>query len=170
VSALRTYLEEVREGGYEDKHEPLFVAAWEHLEAAYLDRIFAAIATDGEWRDRFRAGARETVLLVEAHRPEARFLTAEALLVGPVGRARQRALGDRLIALVDSAREELEEPDLIPRITAGWIVGVFFDRIYRRCINDSEPELTRQLPELMFLGVSAYLGTRAGMEELSSPL
>jgi hypothetical protein len=44
-----------------------------------------------------------------------------------------------------------------------------FDRIYRRFVTDPGPDLGSQLPELMFLAVSSYFGTEAGMEELATP-
>ncbi|MDX6635473.1 MAG: hypothetical protein QOF06_1676 [Solirubrobacterales bacterium] len=165
MKALDAYLQAVAEEGYRDGHGPLFVAAWEHLEASYLARLDAAIGSDGEWRDRFRAGATETVELVEAYPREARFLAVEALTVGPLGRDRQRALGSRLAGLIDSARGELDAPDLIPPATGGWIVGIFFDRIYKRCTSGVGPDLPSQLPELMFLANAVFFGTEAGFAE-----
>lgn len=164
------YLRELTEKGFREHDAPRFLWVWEHLEAAYFAQIAAAVDGHQDWRERFRAAATETARLVEEHRAEARFVIVDALCAGDLGRERQRDLGARIAELIDSARAELVEPDAIPASTAQWIVGIFFDRVYRRCAGDgSGADLISQLPELMFLAISAYFGTEAGLEELVSP-
>jgi hypothetical protein len=145
-----------------------FLATWKRIEADYLDRMSLVTAPYGEWRDRFRAAATETARLVEAYPAQARFVAVDALAAGKLGRGCQAALGARLAALVDSARSEIEDPEAVPAATASWIVGIFFDRVYRRCATGADPDLPSQLPELMFLAISAYFGTEAGLGELVS--
>lgn len=147
----------------EDEH---FLATWRRIETSYLARMSAVTALHEEWRDRFRAAATETARLVEAHPAEARFVAVDSLAAGELGRECQAALGARLAALLDSARLELEDPDAVPAATAPWVVGIFFDRVYRRCATGAGRDLPSQLPELMFLAISAYFGTEAGLEEL----
>lgn len=148
---------------------PLELADWDRLEAAYFERMYAVVAPFDEWRDRFRAAATETLRLVEAHPAEARFMVVDALFASEVGRERERALRARIVELIDSARDELEDPDAVPEATAPWIAGIFFDRIYRRFGSDAGPDLPSQLPELLFLAISAYFGTEAGLRELIPP-
>lgn len=143
-----------------------FARRWERLEAAYFARIEATIEPFSGWRDRFRAGATETARLVEAHPAEARFFAVEALAAGEAGRRYRQRLASRLAAALDTARAELPEPDLVPEATSGWIVAIFFARVHRRCTRPGGPDLPSQLPELMFLAVSAYFGTEAGLQEL----
>jgi hypothetical protein len=144
-----------------------FAAEWDRLEADYLGRLAQACEGLSGWRERFRAAARMTVQLVEENPQQARFMTVEALTMGEPGRRRQQALGARLAACVVGAREQLENPAGVPPATAPWVVGVFFDRIYRRFVSDPGPDLASQLPELMFIAVSCYFGTEAGLEELT---
>lgn len=167
MSALDSYLQTVAaEGGYrEEEHGGLFTAAWAELEAGFLARIQAAVEPWSGWQERFRAGARETAVLVETRRREARFMVIEAIAVGDRGRQRQKALGKRIAAFLDTAREELEEPDAVPPATAQWIVSIFFDRIYRRCASGSGADLRQQLPELQFLATTAFFGMGAGLAE-----
>jgi AcrR family transcriptional regulator len=146
--------------------EECFASAWQDLEDAYLTRVESAYGQEQDWRDRFRAGALETFRLAEAHPVAARFLAVAALSAGELGRARQRALGSRIAALVDTVRDELGEPEAVPAITSRWIVSIFFDRIYRHFASADGPDLISQLPELMFLSVSVYFGTEAGLAEL----
>jgi hypothetical protein len=166
VSELQAYLEELRVGGYADADAPRFEAAWDELEAAYLDRLRESCPADATWRERLSAAATTTIELVEAHPSFARFLVVDSLGLCELGRQRSRLFGERLAALVDTARADLDEPERPPPATAVWIVAIFFDRIYRRFTGDADPSLDAQLPELMFLAVSAYFGTAAGLEEL----
>jgi AcrR family transcriptional regulator len=150
-----------------DGLEECFALAWDELEGAYLARIAAVYEVEEDWRDKFRAGAMETARLVDAYPHPARFLAVAALSAGELGRARQRAFGSRIAALLDTAREQIPDPDAAPpEITSRWIVSIFFDRIYRRLTAPAGPDLVSQLPELMFLAISSYFGTEAGLAEL----
>jgi len=166
VSSLDRYLAEFAEHGLQDGDEQRFRTVWERLESAYFARVALATEPWGEWRDRFRAGAQETARLVEDFPQAARFLIVDAIAAGDLARERHRLLVSRLVALIDTARAELAEPEKVPESTAGWIVAMFFDRIYRRCTSNLPPDLPSQVPELMFLAISAYFGTEAGLEEL----
>lgn len=143
-----------------------FGAAWDGLAGAYLERLESAYRDESEWRDKFRAAAWETARLAEAHPRAARFLAVAALSAGALGQARQRRLGRHLVALIDTAREQVEDPDAVPAITARWIALLFFDRIYRRFTSPGGPDLVSQVPELMFLAVTPFFGVRAGLAEL----
>lgn len=157
------------ENGFHPVDADRFDASWDRLESAYLERMAAALAPFTAWRDRLHAGATETARWVEAHPAEARFLTVDSLAAGEAGRRRQAALATRLAIALDSAREELADPDSVPEGTSSWIVALFFNRIYRRCVAPAGPDLPSQLPELLFLAISAYFGTEAGLEELMPP-
>jgi AcrR family transcriptional regulator len=146
-----------------------FEAQWDRLEAEYLRRLAEACEGLSDWRERFRAAAATTVRLAEENPLQARFMTVEALALGEPARRRQQALAARLAACIDGAREQLENPEAVPPATAPWVVSVFFDRIYRRFVSDPGPDLVSQLPELMFIAVSSYFGTEAGLEELGFP-
>jgi AcrR family transcriptional regulator len=162
------YLRRLAERGYREEDAPRFIAAWERVEAAYFARIAAVTAPFKDWCGRFRAAATETVRLVEAHPAEARFFVVDALVAGELGRQRQQAVAARLAELLDSARVELEDSESVLEGTAGWIVAIFFSRVYRFCVNGGGPSLSSQLPELKFLAISAYLGPEAGLRELIS--
>lgn len=143
-----------------------FMAAWDELEAAYLGQLELTYRVQREWRDKLRAGLLETARLAEANPGRARFLAVETLAFGTPGRERQNVLGRRLTELLDTARRHADRPDAAPAVTARWIAGIFFDRIYRRFASPGGPDLVSQVPELMFLAVSAYFGVQAGLAEL----
>lgn len=166
MSGPDPYLRELAEHGFLEGDAARFRAVWERLETSYFERMAAIADPLTGWRDRFRAAATETARLVEAHPEVARFLAVDALAAGELGRELRGVFASRLAALLDSAREELPDRDRVPEATSAWIAGMFFDRVYRRCTMPDAPDLPSQLPELMFLAVSAYFGTEAGLEEL----
>lgn len=143
-----------------------FVAAWSELEEGYMGRVLAAYERPRDWRDQLYAAAAETVQLVQAHPVQARFLVVEALSLGEPGRERQRLLMARLERLLDRVREQLDDPAAPPPATASWVLGVFFDRVFRGLSNGAGAGLPAQLPQLMFVAVSAFGGTAAGLAEL----
>lgn len=166
MSDSPSYLGSFLRHGYRDPDVGLFEAAWDQLEAEYLNRIETAASSFEGWRDRFRAAAAETLRLVEEHPLEARFLAVDSITAGDFGRSRQRRLSAHLASLIDAAREEIPEPDQVPAVTAQWILAIFFDCIYRHLAGDAGGRLEDQLPELMFLAISPYFGTEAGRREL----
>jgi len=169
LSDTLAYIAELAERGYREDDAPRFIAVWERLEAAYFDRLSEVCAAASEWRECFRAAAGETARLVEEHRLQTQFLAVHALRAGSLGQERQRAFSHRLSQKLDAARAELLQPEAVPPSTAPWVVAMFFDRIYRRCTIEDGPDLPSQLPELLFLGISAYFGTEAGLRELVPP-
>lgn len=169
MTAPDPYLQELAEHGFRDADASRFLNTWERLERTYFERVAAVAAPFTEWLDRFRAGATETARLVEAHPAAARFLAVDTLAAGELGRERQRVFAARIAGLLDSARGELEDPNSVPEVTGSWIAAIFFDRVYRRCSIPGEPDLPSQLPELMFLAISSYFGTEAGLRELVPP-
>jgi AcrR family transcriptional regulator len=143
-----------------------FNAAWDRLEAIYLQRIASAYEGLEDWREKLRAGIGETLALIDAHPAPARFLTVEALAAGELGRTRQRELADRLAELLDRASASLDAPAQAPESASRWVLAMVFDRVYRHLASGSEARLSDQLPQLMFLAVSPYVGPEAGLEEL----
>jgi AcrR family transcriptional regulator len=143
-----------------------FVACWDVLERGYVRRLQRAYEPYVDWRERLRAAALETARLLGAYPKQAHFLAVDALSVGEAGRVRQQALAARLAVFLDEAREDLSDPGSAPAATSGWVIGLFFDRIYRYVSTGREDQFHRDLGELMFLAVSSYFGPEEGLAEL----
>jgi AcrR family transcriptional regulator len=143
-----------------------FNAGWGLLEAEFVRRLRLAYRPQHGWRDQLRAAIAEAARLFEHYPAQAHFLAVDALSVGEQGRARQQDLAARLAVFLDEARAESEHGGSAPTATSGWVMGIFFDRIYRYSSSGRESQLTADLPELMFLAVSAYFGPEAGLAEL----
>jgi hypothetical protein len=146
-----------------------FLLTWDRLEAGFLSRIRGAYAGSGDWRDRLRAAATETVRLVEAHPEQARFMVIETLAADEAGPLRQQAFLSRVGALLNDIPAQLEDPDAVAPLTSDWVVRIFFDRVYRSLSTGNPADLRPHLPQMMFLAVSAYLGTDLGRAELRIP-
>jgi AcrR family transcriptional regulator len=143
-----------------------FEAAWESLEAIFLERLAAAYRDAGGWRERLRAGLAETLALIEAHPAAARFLTIETLAGSEAERARQRRLAAHLGDLLDRATADLDPGPRVPPLAPNWILAMVFDCIYRHLASGNEAHLSEQLPQLMFLATVPYLGLEQGLAEL----
>jgi AcrR family transcriptional regulator len=143
-----------------------FNAGWDLLERLYVERVVSAYQPFDGWRNRLRAAARETSRLMQEFPKQAHFMVVDALSVGRAGRDRQQDAAARLAALLDEARKDLDDPGSAPATTSGWVVGLFFDRMYRYVSTGREELFASDLPELMFLAVSSYFGPEEGLAEL----
>jgi AcrR family transcriptional regulator len=143
-----------------------FDAGWDLLEDIYVARVVAAYRPYADWRDRLRVAARETAILLREYPKQAHYMAVDALSVGRKGRERQQDLATRLATFLDEARKELDDPGSAPATTSDWVVGIFYDRVYRYISSGREELFLRDLPELMFLAVSSYFGPEEGLAEL----
>src|SRR5262249_28329583 len=91
-----------------DQLTECFLDAWSQLKHRYLDRVMSAYERGGDWRERIRAGIRETVSCLAQRPGEARLLGIEVLELGDDGRRRLDGLVDELAGVVDAGR--LERP------------------------------------------------------------
>jgi hypothetical protein len=143
-----------------------FEAAWEMLEAELVARLLSAFRREGGWDNQLRAALCEAARLLGRYPAQAHFLAVDALAVGDPGRARQQSLAARLAVFLDEARAESARSGGAPTATSGWVMGLFFDRIYRYSATGREDQLAGDVDELMFLAVSAYFGAEAGLAQL----
>jgi len=143
-----------------------FEAGWELLEAEFVRQVRIAYRPQAGWANQLRAALREAAGLLARFPAYGHFMAVDALAIGEPGRARQQALAARLAVFLDEARAESDQPGEAPAATSGWVIGILFDRIYRYSASGREDQLAADVPELMFLAVSAYFGPEAGLAEL----
>jgi AcrR family transcriptional regulator len=143
-----------------------FNAGWDFLERLYVERVVEAYQPFDGWRNRLRAAARETARLLQEFPKQAHFMAVDALSVVKLSRDRHQDLAARLATLLDEARKDLDDPGSAPATTSSWVVGLFFDRMYRYLSTGREGLFASDLPELMFLAVSSYFGPEEGLDEL----
>ncbi len=146
-----------------------FLAVYEELSERFAERVFAAFEGEEEWRDGLRAAAYAAARWVGEHPREARYATIETMAAGEFAVARREATLRRFVDLIDSGREQLDEPGSVSRAMAEGAIGGILGTLTRNLRRgiDSRPEAL--VPELMFLAVRPYLGSEAAREELSIP-
>jgi AcrR family transcriptional regulator len=122
----------------------------------------------GNWRLGFRAALAELLRTV-AEQP----LLAKALLIevraarGRAWDAHQRVV-ERLIAAIDSAREDSDSLPALSRMTAGFMVGAIEESIALEIGAGRATEVQRLLPDLSHLVVLNYFGEDEAWLELRS--
>jgi hypothetical protein len=96
----------------------------------------------------------------------ARFLVVEVNGAGSGAQSRRDQILQRLADILDGGRQELEKPESVSRCTAeivaGAIYGTVLGKIEDGCIERGEDFL----PELVYMAVMPYLGSRAAEDEL----
>jgi hypothetical protein len=96
----------------------------------------------------------------------ARFLVVEVNGTGAGAQERRDRALQRTADILDGGREELEHPERVSRCTAeivaGAIYGTLLSRIEAGCLERGDDFL----PELVYMAVMPYLGSRAAEDEL----
>lgn len=146
--------------------EDCFLSIHDEVATEFCDRVLAAYAGASTWHDRIWAAGWAAMRFFEEDAPRARFLVVEVNGTGSGAQSRRDRMLQRLADILDSGREELEKPDSVSRCTAeivaGAIYGTVLARIESGCVERGEGFL----PELVYMAVMPYLGSRAAEDEL----
>lgn len=135
---------------------------------ALLLRVSTVFAAQRGWANQLRAVAYEMLRFLREDEARARLMVIEVLDYGAEARAiRERGM-EALTELIDLGRQELADPDSLPRSVAVIAAGTIYNRIHvgvERGVATLDEELVR---ELMFTAVLPYLGLGAALAELSA--
>jgi AcrR family transcriptional regulator len=148
--------------------EECFGQAYEEAAERLCEDLLEAGRRAGNWRLGFRAALAELLRTV-AEQP----LLAKALLIevraarGQAWAAHQR-LVERLMAAVDSAREDPDALPSVSRMTAGFMIGAIEESIALEIGAGRTGEVERLLPDLSHLVVLNYFGEDEAWLELRS--
>lgn len=147
--------------------EECFADAYEDAAERLREELLAACGGEAGWRAGFRAGLAALLRFVAA-RP----LLARALLV-EVKAARGRAwvkhqqVVERLIAAIDTAREEPGARPGASAMTAGFVAGAIEESLSVEIAAGRAAEVERLLPDLMHLALLQLFGEAAAERELA---
>lgn len=132
-------------------------------------RLGAVFASEAEWAGQLRAVAYGLRDFLREDEGRARAMMLEA----PHGNAETRAIRERgiegLVAMIDRGRQELEDPEAVPRAAAEIAAGAIYNRIHvgvEAGVESLDDEMVR---ELMYTAVMPYLGIEAALTELAAP-
>jgi AcrR family transcriptional regulator len=146
--------------------EDCFLSIHDEVAAEFCERVLAAYGGASSWHDRIWAAGWAAMRFFDEDPTRARFLVVEVNGTGNGAQVRRDRVLQRLADILDGGREELDNPDSVSRCTAeivaGAIYGTILGRIEAGCIERGEDFL----PELVYMAVMPYLGSRAAEDEL----
>jgi AcrR family transcriptional regulator len=146
--------------------EDRFLSRYDEIAAELCDRVNAAYGGPTSWHDRIWAAGWAAMRFLREDPDRARFLVVDVNGAGPEGQARRDRVMQRLADMLDAGREELEEPGFVSRCTAEVVSGAIYNTVLSKveggCIDRGE----EFLPELVYMAVMPYLGSRAAEDEL----
>jgi AcrR family transcriptional regulator len=146
--------------------EDCFLCVHDEVAAGFCERVLAAHEGASSWHDRVWAAGWAAMRFFQEDPTRARFLVVEVNGTGNVAQSRRDRVLQRLADILDGGRQELEKPDSVSRCTAeivaGAIYGTVLGRIEAGCIERGDDFL----PELVYMAVMPYLGSRAAEDEL----
>ncbi len=134
----------------------------------------AAYAAHDSWRDALRAAAYGSLRWQREHPRELRFGAFELLWAGDMARVQLDNAYSRFTYLVDAGRQELDDPESVPRSTAEGIIGSIAMVLTKWLKEGGGTEGAEDFPptyiqQVMYLAVLPYLGQEAAEEELQIP-
>ncbi len=136
--------------------------------------VDAAYAAHDSWRDALRAAAYACLSFQQEHPREVRFGAFEMLWAGDMARVQLDKAYARFTDLVDAGRQELDDPDSVPRSTAEGVIGSIVMVLTRWLKEGGGTEGADNFPttyvqQVMYLAVLPYLGQEAAEEEMQIP-
>ena len=146
--------------------EDCFLTLHEEIEAELCARLGSAYSGPASWHDRIWATGWAAMRFLEEDPVRARFFVVEVNGAGSAAQARRDRVLQRIADLVDAGRRELEDPESVSRCTAeivaGAIYGTVLSKVEAGCVERGE----EFLPELVYMAVMPYLGSRVAEDEL----
>jgi AcrR family transcriptional regulator len=142
-----------------------FLTAWQEINEECMEEMLHAYNSAMDWPDRLRAVAEGTIGSLYNDPSRATF-GVEVLAAGDAARARRDMTMRVITSLIDAGRQEMEDPDSVPRTTAEALAGAAYGQIYSKVVRGAHAELPNLIPQLMATAVMPYLGIEASLEEL----
>ncbi len=146
--------------------EDCFLAVHDEVSAELCERVDASLAGADSWHDRVWAAGWAAMRFFGEDPTRARFLLAEVNGWGSGAQVRRDRMLQGIADVLDGGREQLEEPGTVSRCTAeivaGAIYGTVLAKVESGCLERGEDFL----PELVYMAVMPYLGSRAAEDEL----
>lgn len=146
--------------------EDCFVSLHDELVAEFCRRARTAFESTSSWHDRVWAAGWAAMRFLMEDPLRARFFVVEVNRAGARARARRDGVLERIADLLDAGREELEDPSSATRASAEFVAGAIYATILTRVEAGSIERGEDFLPELIYMAVMPYLGSRAAEDEL----
>jgi AcrR family transcriptional regulator len=142
-----------------------FLTAWQEINEECMEEMLHAYNSALDWPDRLRAVAEGAIGSLYNDSSRAAF-GVEVLAAGDAARARRDMTLRVITSLIDAGRQEMEDPEAVPRTTAEALAGAAYGQVYAKVVGGAHAELPALVPQLMATAVMPYLGIEAALEEL----
>jgi AcrR family transcriptional regulator len=146
--------------------EDCFLTIHDEVAAELCESIEAALAGAGSWHDRLWAAGWAALRFLREDPIRARFLVIEVNGAGSGALERRDRLLQGLAEIIDGGRAEAEEGRVVSRCTAEIVAGAIYGTVLGRIEAGAVERGDDFLPELVYMAVLPYLGSRAAEEEL----
>ncbi|MGH2973453.1 MAG: TetR/AcrR family transcriptional regulator [Solirubrobacterales bacterium] len=146
--------------------EDCFLCVHDEVAAELCERAGTALAAAASWHDRVWAAGWAAMRFLQEDPVRARFLIVEINGAGTGAQLRRDRILQRLADVLDDGREEMERPDAASRCTAEIIAGAIYGAVLEKIEAGYLDRGEDFLPELVYMAVLPYLGSRAAEDEL----
>jgi AcrR family transcriptional regulator len=146
--------------------EDCFLSLHDEIGADLCARVDAAYNGAGSWHDRIWAAGWAAMRFLEEDISRARFFVVEVNGAGAAAQARRDRILQRFADMIDAGRGELEDPTSVSRATAEIVAGAIYGTILNKVEDGGIERGADFLPELVYMAVMPYLGSRAAEDEL----
>jgi AcrR family transcriptional regulator len=147
--------------------EDCFLSLHDDVAAEFCERVEEAGAAARCWHDRVWAAGWAAIRFFQEDPLRARFLIVEVNGAGSGAQARRDRILSGLADLLDGGREELEQPVHVSRCTAEILAGAIYSTLAGKIDTGCIERHQEFLPELVYMAVLPYLGSRAAEDELA---
>jgi AcrR family transcriptional regulator len=146
--------------------EDCFLSLHDEIGSELCARVTAAYEGVGAWHDRIWAAGWAAIRFLQEDVERARFFVVEVNGAGSAAQARRDRIMQSFADLIDAGREELKDPASVSRATAEIVAGAIYGTVLTKIENGSIERGADFLPELVYMAVMPYLGSRAAEDEL----
>ena len=146
--------------------EDCFLAIHEEIGNELCAEVRAAHEAASSWHDRIWAAGWAALRFLQEDPVRGRFFIVEVNGAGAAAQASRDRLLQGLADLIDAGREELEDPGSVSRCTAEIVAGAIYGTVLAKLEEGSVERDNEFLPELVYMAVMPYLGSRVAEDEL----
>jgi AcrR family transcriptional regulator len=147
--------------------EDCFLSLHDEIGSELCARVNAAYDGAGSWHDRIWAAGWAAMRFLGEDPGRARFFVVEVNGAGGAAQARRDRVLQSFADMIDAGREELEDPASVSRATAEIVAGAIYGTVLTKVETGSIERGADFLPELVYMAVMPYLGSRAAEDELA---
>ncbi len=147
--------------------EDCFLSVHDEVAADFCQRVTAAYEAAATWHDRIWAAGWAAMRYLQENPVRARFFLVAVNGAGSGAQDRRDRIMQRCADLLDGGRGEAGKRGPMSRCTAEIAAGAIYGTILAKLESGSIERGEEFLPELIYMAVMPYLGSRAAEDELA---